>query len=78
MAGGYTHVTAAQVAAEEVVQRRKNLLHSEAAQALTLWKKFFIVDSIAPDYPYMDIANQNSTEWSNVMHKIRDLDFLRE
>lgn len=78
MAGGYTHITAAQVAVEEIVQRRKNLLHREAVQALTLWKKFFIIGSIAPDYPYMDIADPNSAEWSNVMHKMRDLDFLRE
>ncbi|WPD21945.1 MAG: zinc dependent phospholipase C family protein [Candidatus Electrothrix scaldis] len=76
MAGGYTHITIAQLAIEEA-QRQQTRLHHEAIQSLLRWKKFAIIGSIAPDYPYMDFANSNSTEWSNVMHSWGSLDFIR-
>ena len=76
MAGGYTHVTIAQIAIEEA-QRQEERLHHEAISALLRWKKFVVIGSVAPDYPYMDFADPNSTVWSNVMHLWGDLDFLR-
>ena len=76
MAGGYTHITIAQLAIAEA-QRQQDWLHHEAMQSLLRWKKFVIIGSIAPDYPYMDFADSNSTEWSNVMHSRGSLDFLR-
>ena len=77
MAGGYTHVTIAQIAIEEA-QRQEKGLHHEAVSALLRWKKFVIIGSIAPDYPYMDFAAPNSVAWSNIMHLRGDLDVLRQ
>ncbi len=76
MAGGYTHVTLVQLAMEEAL--RENLLHEEARQALQKWKKFVIVGSMGPDYPYLDIGDKSSEAWATAMHEARVLDFLRE
>lgn len=40
MSGGYTHITLAQLAIEEILNRRENLLHKDAKQALGYWKNF--------------------------------------
>lgn len=69
MSGGYTHITLAQLAIEEVCFRREGLLHDDAKMALMKWKKFCIVGAVAPDYPYLDITDSNSCAWADVMHK---------
>lgn len=76
MAGGYTHVTLVQLAIEETL--RQELLHEEARQALQKWKKFVIVGSMGPDYPYLDLADKSSEAWATAMHEERVLEFLRE
>jgi hypothetical protein len=76
MAGGYTHVTLAQLAIEEAL--KQELLHEEARQALQKWKKFVIVGAMGPDYPYLDIADKSSEAWATAMHEARALDFIRE
>jgi hypothetical protein len=76
MAGGYTHVTLAQLAVEETVKR--NLLSEEARQALQKWKKFVIIGSMGPDYAYLDITDKSSEAWGFAMHEERVLDFVRE
>lgn len=43
MSGGYTYITLARRAIEEVRNRREGLLRHEAIQALGYWKKFCIV-----------------------------------
>jgi|SRR6185369_10002280 len=69
MSGGYTHITLAQLAIEEVRNRREGLLHDEAKHALGNWKKFCIVGSVSPDYPYLDVLDSNSCAWADAMHK---------
>jgi hypothetical protein len=76
MAGGYTHITLAQLAIEEAVTQ--NLLHEDMRQALQKWKKFVIIGSMGPDYAYLDIADKSSEAWGFAMHEARALDFLRE
>lgn len=77
MAGGYTHITLAQLALEET-QRRTELLHDEHRQALGLWKKFLIIGSMGPDYPYLDVLDAKSAAWAAAMHSPQSLDFIRE
>ncbi len=77
MSGGYTHITLAQLAIEEVRNRRAGLLHSDAKQALGYWKKFCIVGAVAPDYPYLDIVGSHSSAWADAMHKGRAVVLLR-
>lgn len=77
MSGGYTHVTLAQLAIEEVRARQKDLLHEEARQALGNWKKFCIVGAVAPDYPYLDALDSHSCDWADVMHKGHAVALLR-
>ncbi|MGX9726132.1 MAG: zinc dependent phospholipase C family protein [Candidatus Electronema sp. VV] len=77
MAGGYTHITLAQLAVEEA-QRRTELLAEEHRQALGLWKKFVIIGSMGPDYPYLDVADTTSAAWAAAMHSPQALDFIRE
>lgn len=77
MSGGYTHITLVQLAIEEAVHRRGGLLHPEAKQALGLWKKFCIVGSIAPDYPYLDVLHGTSTQWADAMHKGQTVTLMR-
>jgi len=77
VSGGYTHVTLAQLAIEEVRARQKDLLHEEARQALGYWKKFCIVGAVAPDYPYLDILDSHSCGWADVMHKGHAIALLR-
>jgi hypothetical protein len=77
MSGGYTHITLAQLAIEEVRSRREGLLHDDAKRALGYWKKFCIVGAVAPDYPYLDILNSDSCAWADVMHKGRAVELLR-
>lgn len=69
MSGGYTHITLAQLAIEEVRNRREGLLHDEAKHALGNWKKFCIVGAVSPDYPYLDVSDSNSCAWADAMHK---------
>jgi hypothetical protein len=78
MSGGYTHITLAQLAIEEILNRRENLLHKDAKQALGYWKKFCIIGAVAPDYPYLDILNSNSGAWADAMHKKYAVAFLRK
>lgn len=77
MSGGYTHITLAQKAVEEALNRRGSLLHKDARQALGNWKKFCIVGSVAPDYPYLDIFDSNSNAWADAMHKGHAVALLR-
>lgn len=77
MSGGYTHITLAQEAIEEALNRRGDLLHKDARQALGKWKGFCIVGSVAPDYPYLDLLNGNSSAWADAMHKGRAVALLR-
>jgi hypothetical protein len=77
MSGGYTHITLAQLAIEEVRNRREGLLHDDAKRALGYWKKYCIVGAVAPDYPYLDLLDSNSTNWANAMHYGHAVAFLR-
>ncbi len=77
MSGGYTHITLAQKAIEEALNRREGLLHKDARQALGKWKKFCIVGSVAPDYPYLDVLDSNSSAWADAMHKGHAVALLR-
>jgi len=77
MSGGYTHITLAQKAIEEVRNRREGLLHKDARQALGNWKKFCIVGAVAPDYPYLDVLDSNSSAWADAMHKGHAVALLR-
>jgi hypothetical protein len=67
MAGGYTHITAVQIAAEEI-RRKPDLLHEEHRLALSRWLKFLIIGSMGPDYPYLDLADASSEAWAAAMH----------
>jgi hypothetical protein len=78
MSGGYTHITLAQLAVEEVRNRREGLLHNDAKKALGYWKKFCIIGAVAPDYPYLDLLGSNSSAWADAMHKGHALAFLRD
>lgn len=81
MSGGYTHITLAQLAIEEVRNRHEGLLHDEAKRALGKWKKFCIVGSVSPDYPYLDMLNvldaAKSAAWADAMHKGHAVDLIR-
>lgn len=77
MSGGYTHITLAQLAIEEVCNRREGLLHNDAKKALGYWKKFCIVGAVAPDYPYLDVLDSNSCAWADAMHKGHAVTLLR-
>lgn len=77
MSGGYTHITLAQLAIEEARNRREGLLHNDAKQALGYWKKFCIVGAVAPDYPYLDVLDSNSSAWADAMHKEHAVVLLR-
>ncbi|MGZ5028576.1 MAG: zinc dependent phospholipase C family protein, partial [Methylobacter sp.] len=77
MSGGYTHITLAQLAIDEVRNRRDGLLHDDARRALGYWKKFCIVGAVAPDYPYLDVLDSNSSAWADAMHKGHTLILLR-
>lgn len=77
MSGGYTHITLAQLAIEEVRNRREGLLHNDAKKALGYWKKFCIVGAVAPDYPYLDVLDSNSCAWADAMHKGHAVTLLR-
>lgn len=77
MSGGYTHITLAQFAIEEAMHRRPGLLHEDARLALGYFKKFCIVGSLAPDYPYLDVTDSASAAWADEVHKGRALEFLR-
>ncbi len=77
MSGGYTHITLVQEAIEEALNRRGDLLHWDAKRALEKWKSFCIVGSVAPDYPYLDLLDGNSSIWADAMHKSRAVTLLR-
>lgn len=77
MSGGYTHITLAQLAIEEVRNRREGLLHDDAKRALGYWKKYCIVGSVAPDYPYLDVLDSSSCAWADAMHKGHAVALLR-
>jgi hypothetical protein len=77
MSGGYTHITLAQLAIEEARNRREGLLHNDAKRALGNWKKFCIVGAVAPDYPYLDVLDSNSSAWADAMHKAHAVVLLR-
>ncbi|MCK9395289.1 MAG: zinc dependent phospholipase C family protein [Methylobacter sp.] len=77
MSGGYTHITLAQLAIEEARNRRPGLLHHDGKQALGYWKKFCIVGAVAPDYPYLDVLDSNSSAWADAMHKGHAVALLR-
>lgn len=77
MPGGYTHITLAQLAIEEVRNRREGLLHDDAKRALGYWKKFCIVGAVSPDYPYLDLLDSNSCAWADAMHKGHAVALLR-
>jgi len=77
MSGGYTHITLAQLAIEEARNRRQGLLHNDAKRALGNWKKFCIVGAVAPDYPYLDVLDSNSSAWADAMHKAHAVILLR-
>lgn len=77
MSGGYVHITLAQEAIEEGINRRPGLLHDDAKQALGYWKKFCIVGALSPDYPYLDVLDGQSAEWADRMHKERAVNLLR-
>ncbi len=76
MAGGYTHITLAQLAIEEAVKHSR--LHNDAQQAVQKWKKFVVIGAMGPDYPYLDIADTCSEAWASAMHEQRALDLVRE
>lgn len=77
MSGGYSHITLAQLAIEEA-RRSESLLHNDAKQALGYWKKFCIVGAVAPDYPYLDVLDSNSSAWADAMHKGHAVALLRD
>ncbi len=77
MPGGYTHITLTQLAIEDASQHHPGLLHDDAKLALGYFKKFCIVGSLAPDYPYLDIASSASTAWADEIHKGHSMTFLR-
>ncbi|WP_417913800.1 zinc dependent phospholipase C family protein [Candidatus Electronema sp. JM] len=77
MAGGYTHITLAQLAAEEI-RRRPELLHEEHRLALSRWQKFLIIGAMGPDYPYLDIADSSSEAWAAAMHTSSCVAVIRE
>lgn len=77
MSGGYTHITLAQLAAQKAVYNYPDMLHDDALQALFLWKRYLVVGSLGPDYPYLDITNPDSIDWANCLHRYLGLDFLR-
>lgn len=77
MPGGYTHITLAQLAIEEAQHHREGLLHDDAKHALGKWKKFCIVGSISPDYPYLDVLDSHSAAWADAIHKGHALSLLR-
>jgi hypothetical protein len=79
MSGGYAHITIAQLATEEAIYRRGDLLPTEAKQALGFLKKFTIVGALAPDYPYLDIEiiGSESADWADRVHKAKGVDLLR-
>jgi len=77
MAGGYTHITLAQLAAE-ASRRNPELLHEEHRLALSRWQKFLIIGSMGPDYPYLDIANTSSEAWASAMHQTGCVAVIRE
>lgn len=77
MSGGYTHITLVQLAIEEVCFKRGDLLHDDAKQALGYWKKFCIVGAVAPDYPYLDVLDSDSSVWADAMHKGHAVALLR-
>lgn len=77
MPGGYTHITLAQLAIEEAQHHREGLLHDDAKRALGKWKKFCIVGSISPDYPYLDVLDSHSAAWADAIHKGHALSLLR-
>lgn len=77
MSGGYTHITLAQLAIYEVRNRREGLLHEDAKRALGKWKKYCIIGSVAPDYPYLDVFDSNSCAWADAMHKGHAVELLR-
>jgi hypothetical protein len=69
MSGGYSHITLAQLAIEEVRNRREGLLHDDAKRALGNWKKYCIIGSVSPDYPYLDVLDGDSCAWADAIHK---------
>lgn len=77
MPGGYTHITLAQLAIEEAQHHRIDLLHDDAKRALGKWKKFCIVGSVSPDYPYLDVLDSHSAAWADAIHKGHALSLLR-
>ncbi len=77
MSGGYTHITIAQFAMEEAMHHHAGLLHDDARLALGYFKKFCIVGSLAPDYPYLDIVSSESVDWADNVHKGHSMDVLR-
>lgn len=77
MSGGYTHVTMAQFCIEDAMHRRPGLLHTDARQALGLFKKYCIVGAVAPDYPYLHVLHSASSDWADAMHKGGAIDMLR-
>jgi hypothetical protein len=77
MSGGYTHITLVQLAIEKAINSNEGPLHKDAKLALGYWKKFCIVGAIAPDYPYLDVLDNNSSKWADAMHKHSAVELLR-
>lgn len=77
MAGGYTHVTIVQIAAEEI-RKNPELLYEEHRLALSRWLKFLLIGSMGPDYPYLDVLSAPSEAWATAMHTPACIDVIRE
>ena len=77
MAGGYTHITVAQLGIEEAIYRRPGLLSDDVRLGLAFFKKYCIVGAISPDYPYMQLGHDDSAAWADAIHKGHAVDLLR-
>ena len=76
MAGGYTHITVAQLGIRQAVYQA-GLLHDDARLGLSFFKTHCIVGAISPDYPYMHLNHADSAAWADAMHKGKAVDLLR-
>jgi hypothetical protein len=68
MPGSYAHITLVNVASEK--RRLSNIerFPREAIEAANLHVNFLELGGIGPDYPYLDIASEDSKKWADAMH----------
>jgi len=66
MSGGYTHITLAQLAIEELRNRREDLLQNDAKRVLGDWERFCIVAHCR----YFNVLDCNSSAWADKGHLV--------